>query len=157
MAVIRKKGKREVAAYSSSSMSDIIFMLLFFFMITTTMRESEMLVQIKLPSATESQKLEKKSLASYIYVGSPTQQLRRLFGDSPRIQLNDAYKQPWEIGEFIASERDQLDEADRSGMTVVLKADQNIHMGLITDVKQELRKAEATKLIYAASRPETHE
>ena len=157
MAAIRKKEKREVASYSSSSMSDIIFMLLFFFMITTTMRETEVLVQVKLPNATEIQKLEKKSLASYIYVGSPTQQRRRQFGDNPRIQLNDSYHQPWEIGEFIASERDQLDEAERPGMTVVLKADQNIHMGLVTDVKQELRKAEALKVVYAAVRPESHE
>jgi len=157
MAVIRKKEKREVASYSSSSMSDIIFMLLFFFMITTTMRENEMLVQVKLPSASEIQKLEKKSLASYVYVGSPTPQMRRLFGDTPRIQLNDSFKQLWEIGEFIASERDKMSEADRSGMTVILKADQNMHMGLISDMKLELRKAEATKLVYAATRPEYHE
>lgn len=154
MATIRKKGKKEVATYSSASMSDIIFMLLFFFMITTTMRENEMLVQVKLPTASEIQKLEKKSLASYIYVGSPTPQWRRLFGDSPRIQLNDSFKQPWEIAEFIASERDKMSEADRSGMYTVLKADRNVRMGIIVDIKQELRKASATKLIYAATRPE---
>lgn len=154
MAVIRKKGKKEVPQYNSSSMSDIIFMLLFFFMITTTMRETEQLVQVRLPEATEIQKLEKKSLASYIYIGSPTLQRRGQFGDAPRIQLNDSYKQAWEIGEFIASERDQLDEADKPGMTVVLKADQFINMGLVTDVKQELRKAEALRLVYAAIRRE---
>ena len=155
MAAIRKKGKKEVATYSTSSMSDIIFMLLFFFMITTTMREETILVQVRLPSATEVQKLEKKSMASYIYIGSPTQQMRSRFGDTPRIQLNDSYHQPWEIGEFIASERDNLSEADRPAMTVVLKADQHILMGLITDVKQELRKAEALKIVYAAIRPES--
>lgn len=154
MAVIRKKEKREVATYSSSSMSDIIFMLLFFFMITTTMRETEMLVQVRLPEATEVQKLEKKSLASYIYIGSPTGVNRQRFGDNPLVQLNDAYKQPWEIGEFIASERDQLNEADKPSMTVVLKADQFINMGLVTDVKQELRRAEAYKIVYAAIRKE---
>ncbi|MDR0954325.1 MAG: biopolymer transporter ExbD [Rikenellaceae bacterium] len=154
MAVIRKKGKKDVPGYNSSSMSDIIFMLLFFFMITTTMRETEMLVQVRLPEATEIQKLEKKSLASYIYIGSPTASMRRLFGDSPRIQLNDSYKQPWEIGEFIASERDALAEADKPSMTVVLKADEYINMGLVTDVKIELRKAEALLLVYAAVRRE---
>ncbi len=156
MAVIRKKEKKEVASYSSSSMSDIIFMLLFFFMITTTMRETTMLVQVRLPSATEIQKLEKKSLASYIYIGSPTAAWRSL-GDAPRIQLNDAFKQPWEIGQFIASERDALPEADKPAMTVVLKADQNINMGLVTDVKQELRKAEAYNIVYAALRAEQRE
>ena len=155
MAVIRKKEKKEAPSIGTQSLSDIIFMLLFFFMITTTMRETEMLVQVRLPQATETQKLEKKSLASYIYIGSPTQQRRRQFGDSPRIQLNDSYHTAFEIGEFIAAERDKLDEADKPSMTVVLKADQGIHMGLVTDVKQELRKAEALKVVYAAVRPET--
>jgi biopolymer transport protein ExbD len=157
MAVIRKKEKREMASYSSSSMSDIIFMLLFFFMITTTMRETEIRVQVKLPSATEIQKLEKKSLANYIYVGTPTPQLRRQFGDAPRIQLNDSYRQPWEIGNFIAAERDKISEAERNGMTTVLKADENILMGIISDIKHELRKASATKLVYAATRAERYE
>ncbi len=154
MAVIRKKEKKEVPTISTSSLPDIIFMLLFFFMITTTMRETTMLVQVRLPEATEVQKLEKKALASYIYIGPPTTAMRRQFGDAPRIQLNDAFKQAWEIGEFIASERDQLDEADKPAMTVVLKADEFITMGLVTDVKQELRKAEALNIIYASLRVE---
>ncbi len=153
MAVIRKKEKKEVPTISTSSLPDIIFMLLFFFMITTTMRETTMLVQVRLPEATEVQKLEKKALASYIYIGPPTRAMRQ-FGDAPRIQLNDSFKQAWEIGEFIASERDQLDEADKPAMTVVLKADESITMGLVTDVKQELRKAEALNIIYASLRTE---
>lgn len=157
MAVIRKKEKKEMAGYSASSMSDIIFMLLFFFMITTTMRETEIRVVVKLPSATEIQKLEKKSLASYIYVGVPTPQFRRQFGDAPRIQLNDSYRQPWEIGEFIAAERDKISEAERGAMNAVLKADESTSMGIISDIKQELRKASATNLIYSALRAESHE
>ena len=154
MAVIRKKEKKEVPTISTSSLPDIIFMLLFFFMITTTMRETAVKVQVRLPNATEIQKLEKKALASYIYIGSPTGADRRLLGDAPRIQLNDSFQQPWEIGEFIASERDGLSEADRPGMTVVLKVDQFTNMGLVSDVKQELRKADALKIIYAAIRAE---
>jgi biopolymer transport protein ExbD len=157
MAVIRKKEKKEMAGYSSSSMSDIIFMLLFFFMITTTMRETEMKVVVKLPGASEIQKLEKKSLASYIYVGVPTPQMRTQFGDAPRIQLNDAYRQPWEIGEFIAAERDNTSEKEQGGMTTVLKADENSLMGIIGDIKLELRKANALNLIYAATRPEHYQ
>ena len=154
MAVIRKKEKTEVPTISTSSLPDIIFMLLFFFMITTTMREITVRVQIRLPEASEIQKLEKKALASYIYIGSPTGTDRRLLGDAPRIQLNDSFQQAWEIGEFIAAERDKLAEADRPGMNVVLKVDQYINMGLVTDVKQELRKADALKIIYAAVRTE---
>jgi len=37
-------------------------------------------------------------------------------------------------------------------MTVCLKADDQTKMGIITDVKQELRRANALKLSYAASK-----
>lgn len=157
MAVMRKKGGRSLPGIGTSSLPDIIFMILFFFMVSTTMREQELFVQFKLPEATEIQKLEKKSLASYIYIGSPTKVMRAKFGDSPRIQLNDSYRTAQEIGQFIASERDNLDETDRPGMTVTIKADNLIRMGIITDVKMELRKANALKITYAAVKPATAE
>jgi biopolymer transport protein ExbD len=153
MAVIRQKGSKEVPAISTSSLPDIIFMLLFFFMITTTMREQTLLVTVRLPAATEIAKLEKKSLASYIYVGSPVPQQRAQLGDAPRIQLNDSVHSVQEIGQFIAAERESLAEADQSGMTTVLKADASTLMGLVQDVKMELRKANALGLIYAAVKP----
>ena len=152
MAVIRRGEKKGVPQLATSSLPDIIFMLLFFFMITTTMRETELKVQFTLPDATEIQKLEKKSLTSYIYVGPPMRQLVASMGNRPRIQLNDSFRETWEIGQFIASERDKLSERDRPYMSTTLKADKGIHMGMITDIKQELRKANANKLIYAANK-----
>ena len=35
-------------------------------------------------------------------------------------------------------------------MTISIKADQDTKMGIITDVKQELRRANALKISYAA-------
>ncbi|MDR2936345.1 MAG: biopolymer transporter ExbD [Rikenellaceae bacterium] len=152
MAVIRKKEKREVPAIGTSSLPDVVFMILFFFMATSTMREQELLVQYKLPEATEIQKLEKKSLVSYIHIGPPSRAMRQKFGDTPRIQLNDTYRTAADIGQFIASERDKLGEADRPFMMVSLKADQATRMGVVTDVKQELRRAEALKVTYVATK-----
>ncbi len=152
MAVIRKKQKKDVPAIGTSSLPDVVFMILFFFMATSTMREQELLVQYKLPEATEIQKLEKKSLISYIHIGPPTRVMRVKFGDTPRIQLNDSYRTPADIGQFIASERDNLNEADRPFMMVSIKADQSTRMGVITDVKQELRRANALKITYVATK-----
>lgn len=152
MATIRKKGEKKGApGISTSSLPDIIFMLLFFFMIATSMREEDVLVQFTLPEATEIQKLENKSLNSYIYVGSPIPSRRAQFGTSPRLQLNDSYRSPQEIGHFIAAERDKLKERDRPLLTITVKADRNTTMGDITDIKQELRKANALRIIYAAT------
>lgn len=152
MAVIRKKGNKEVPPISTASLPDVIFMILFFFMTTTSMKETELRVHFQLPEATEVQKLEKKSLVSYIYIGQPTAQLQAKFGTAPRIQLNDTYRTPEDILDFVASERDKLSEADRNSMSVCIKADKYTKMGIITDVKQELRKANALKVTYAASK-----
>ena len=74
------------------------------------------------------------------------------FGTAPRIQLNDSYRTEKDILDFIAAERDKLNESDRALMTVCLKADDQTKMGIITDVKQELRRANALKVSYAASK-----
>ena len=152
MAVIRKKGSNEVPPISTASLPDVIFMILFFFMTTTSMKETELRVRFSLPEATEVQKLEKKSLVSSLYVGQPTAQLQAKFGTAPRIQLNDTYRTPQDILDFIASERDKLNESDRNAMSVCIKADRYTRMGIITDVKQELRKANALRVTYAATK-----
>ncbi len=152
MAVMKKKGNKGLPPISTASLPDVIFMILFFFMISTTMREQELLVTYKLPSASEVQKLEKKSLVSYIHVGKPSISMQAKFGTAPRIQLNDSYKNTRDILDFIAAERDKLNEMDRAAMTVSLKADESTKMGIVTDVKQELRRANALKLSYSAQK-----
>ena len=91
MAKIRKKGKKETPGISTASLPDIIFILLFFFMVATVMRETDLKVEIKPAKATELQKLEKKSLVSYIYIGPPSGKYRVELGTAPRIQLNDQW------------------------------------------------------------------
>lgn len=152
MAQIKRKGSKETPALSTSSLPDIVFMALFFFMATTTMREAELKVQVTVPQASEAQKLEKKSLVSYIYVGPPTKALAPQFGTAPRIQLNGAYSTLTNITEFVASERDKLSEKDRPDMTVSLKIDAATKMGMVTDIKQELRRANALSISYAAAK-----
>ena len=149
---MKKKGNKGLPPISTASLPDVIFMILFFFMVSTTMRDQELLVRYKLPEATEVQKLEKKNLVSYINIGQPTPSMQAKYGTATQIQLNDSYKTAKDIGDFIAAERDQLNEADRSQMTVCIKSDQFTKMGMITDVKQELRRANALKISYAATK-----
>lgn len=149
---MKKKGGKGLPPISTASLPDVIFMILFFFMVSTTMRDQELLVRYKLPDATEVQKLEKKSLVSYIHVGVPTLAMQAKFGTAPKIQLNDSYKTTKDILDFVAGERDKLSEVDRSQMTICLKADGNTKMGIVADVKQELRRANALKISYASSK-----
>ncbi len=152
MAVMKKREKNASQNINSGSLPDIIFTLLFFFMVSTSMREVTMKVKTELPSATEVQKLEKKSLVSYIYVGPPTKELRAKWGDRPRLQLNNDFSTSSSIRSYIAAEKDKLNEADRFLMTVSLKIDKGVKMGIVTDVKERLREANALKISYTASK-----
>tara|TARA_B100001989_G_scaffold234373_1_gene194905 strand:- start:691 stop:1158 length:468 start_codon:yes stop_codon:yes gene_type:complete len=149
MSKFRKDSKKNTPGISTASLPDIVFMLLFFFMVTTVMRETTIMVQQSLPQASEIQKLEKKSLVSYIYIGSPVERMQSTFGTKARIQLNDAFATLDDIPQYITSERSARDEKEVPFMTASIKADQNTKMGIVTDVKQELRKANALKINYS--------
>ena len=151
MAKIRRNEKREMPALNTSSLPDIIFMLLFFFMSVTSMKEVTYKVTIQNPSATELTKLEKKSLVRYIYVGTPTKEFQKAFGSETRIQLDDAFADKSEIADYIINERSAMNESEQGLMTVSIKADKETRMGVIADIKQELRKAYALKISYAAT------
>ena len=113
----------------------IVFMLLFFFMVATVMREVDLKVTVNKPQATEIQKLERKSLVTYIYAGAPRMKYQDKFGRSPRVQLNDAFASLDDIQPFVIQEREQKSEEDAAMMTMSIKADKTVKMGLITDIK----------------------
>lgn len=130
-----------------ASLPDIIFMLLFFFMVTTVLRESDILVEQKIPAARELSKLERKSLVSYIYIGKPK---KSDMGSEPRIQINDRLVQPTDIQKFVNEEKDKLSEVERDQITMALKVDRDVKMGIVVDVQQELKEANARKILYSA-------
>ena len=143
------KSNKEVPAISTASLPDIIFILLFFFMVSVSMRTNTPLVTVHLPSATQAQQLETQSLVSYIYIGEPS---NKALGTKSRIQLNDAFATAQQIPEFVAKERQARSEAVRSLLTFAMKVDKNTKMGIVTDVKQELRKSNALKINYSTLR-----
>lgn len=148
MAKFNKKKSGDLPAINTASLPDIVFMLLFFFMVATTMRETTLVVQNQLPYADQVEKLDKKDLIMYIYIGEPTDRFQSKFGKESRIQLNDKFADLSEIRAFIASERASKREELVPFLTVALKVDQDANMGLVGDVKQELRKENALKINY---------
>lgn len=116
------------------------------------MRETTLFVRNTLPSATEIQKLERKSLVSFIYIGAPIQS--NIFGTEPRIQLNDAFANVNEIASFVEAERQARPEAERPLMITSMKIDRETKMGIVTDVKQELRLVNALNINYSTVRGE---
>lgn len=148
MAKFKKKVKTG-ESIPTSALPDIIFMLLFFFMVTTVLREQDILVEQKIPQATQLQKLQKKTLISYIYIGKPKN--TGLYGSEPRVQANDVLIGSPEIVQWVNQERDKLPEAERGSITISMKVDKDVKMGPISDVQTELRNADARKVLYAST------
>lgn len=147
MSKFKKDDGKGDPAISTASLPDIVFMLLFFFMVTTVMREVDLKVKISTPEATEIQKLKNKSLVTYIYIGEPSD--TKAYGTTARIQLGDAYAGVKEVGAYIETKRGEHDEAEVPLLVTSLKVDEETRMGIVTDVKQELRKVSALKISYS--------
>ena len=148
MSKFAKKKDGALPPVSTASLPDIVFMLLFFFMTVTVMKDSSLKVDNVLPNASEVKKLEKKDRVIYIYVGKPTREYEKTFGTEPKIQLNDKFASPSEVGDYILMERAKKPQELQNVLTTALKVDKNASMGLISDIKQELRKVNALKVNY---------
>lgn len=154
MAKFSKKRSKSKPAISTASLPDIIFMLLFFFMVVTVLRESEDKLSIQKPSATELTKLEKKSLVNYLLIGKPLERYQATYGTSPRLQLGDKIADLTDIPLFLEQHRGQVPEVQQPGITSSLKIDGQVTMGIVTDVKTALRKANQLKVNYSAKQRE---
>lgn len=147
------KFKRSIQVGSQSintaSLPDIVFMLLFFFMVVTKMKDSELKLNISVPLASEATKLENKQVVSYLYIGKPKRP--DLYGSATRIQLNDDFKDPENIPKWISEEKERIPAAYVNLFTVSIRADKNIKMGILNDVKSKLREANALKIVYSTN------
>ncbi|MGY5848289.1 ExbD/TolR family protein [Salegentibacter sp. HM20] len=148
MSKFKKKKSGDLPAVNTASLPDIVFMLLFFFMVATVMRQNTLMVENRLPFADQVEKLDKKDLVMYIYAGKPSQRYQQRFGTEARIQLNDKFASVDEVQQFIFTERESKREELIPYLTTALKVDKETNMGLVSDIKQELRKAEALKINY---------
>ena len=148
MSKFKKNKKSKLAPISTASLPDIVFMLLFFFMVATVMRDSTLMVNNSLPAADQVQKLDKKDRVMYIYAGKPSSRYEDKYGSTARIQLNDKFAVVEEVGAFVLAERASKRQELQNVLTTALKVDGETKMGLVSDIKQELRKVNALKLNY---------
>ena len=142
-----KRKDHSVPGLNTAALPDLIFTVLFFFMIVTHMKENQMKVKYQVPQGTKLERLEKKSTVSHIYIGKPYKG-----GGATAVQVNDKIVDVAETGDFIAAERNRMSPNDAKNMTVSIKADKKADMGVVTDVKQSLRRANALKILYSGKK-----
>ena len=148
MSKFNKKRDSSLPPMNTAALPDIVFMLLFFFMTVTVMKDSTLKVENTLPNASEVKKLEKKDRVVYIYVGKPTSEYEKVYGTEAKIQLNDKFSDASDVGDYILMERAKKPQELQNVLTTALKVDKDANMGIVSDIKQELRKVNALKVKY---------
>ena len=118
----------------TSSLPDIIFMLLIFFMVTTVLRQVDILVQYQLPEAVAVEKIDNKRLLSYVWVGR-----------DERIQIDDSIIPVDAISNIAYGKR-----MNNPNIIISLRVDRGSRMGIVSDIQQELRRADALRINYSA-------
>ena len=138
--------QREELELNITPLIDIVFLLLIFFMVTTVLREVTMKVQIDYTRAENIEKIEQKRLVSYIYIG-PEKLANNKIGNS-KVQIDDSI-----VEDIKAIRRVMYDKLlEQPKLIVSLRVDSDSEMGLITDVKQELREAGTLRINYSTKR-----
>lgn len=147
MAKFTKKQSGALPAISTASLPDIVFMLLFFFMVVTVLRDSSLLVENTLPKADQVEKLM-KDRSVFIYAGKPSERYVESFGTSPKIQIGDKYTEVNNLQFALTEMRQKLRPELQDQVVVALKVDEDTRVGLVGDIKQELRELNMLKIIY---------
>ena len=69
-----------------------------------------------------------------------------------QVQMNDKFVTVGDIVDYISRDRAGMSAEDLQQMTVSIKADKATPMGIITDVKQALRQANALRINYSGEK-----
>ncbi len=130
---IQRKSELKIGI-PTASMPDIIFQLLIFFMVTTVLRQYSGL-KVDLPDAKMVEKLPTKRHVSTIWVD-----------EKGRVVIDDVTVKKLDDLRLIAYNKLVADPM----LVISLKIDQKADMGTVTDVQQELRKANTLRINYSA-------
>lgn len=146
MSIIRRR-HRDVPGLNTASLPDLIFTVLFFFMIVTHMQTNVVRVHYQVPQGKNLSRQTSKQSVTYIFAGSPTGHPSA----PPQIQLGDKTVTPSQLANLVAAQRSSMSPDEQHRHIVVIKADRHIPMSLLRQIKDALRQAGATRVIYTAN------
>ncbi|MBO4316551.1 MAG: biopolymer transporter ExbD [Prevotella sp.] len=153
MIKFQRRKRRSVPVLNTASLPDLIFTVLFFFMIVTHLRNESVKVNYQVPQGTELSRLTKKSAITNIYIG------KRVGEKSPQanyyVQVGNEIVDISQISSYIRAIREDLPPEALPLATVSIKADRDVPMLIVTQVKQALRDAHAYRISYSAERKPT--
>lgn len=118
-----------------ASLPDIVFLLLIFFMVSSVFKEFSGL-PVTLPSARKIEKLQGKRDIAYLWISKDGQ-----------VSIDDRIVNLDDISNLMYQKR--IDPMHPLKL-VSMKIDKGTEMGVVTDVQEELREADALNINYSA-------
>lgn len=146
----RRHKEKKQPELNMSSLPDLIFTVLFFFMIVTTMRSVPQKVRFQVPQGAELSKFKKQPNTLYVFIGKPVGKAHGGEADTIMVQVGDQFVSLDQLSTQVSRMKSEWLPEEQEEMTVMLKIDENVPMGMVTEVKQALRKAGALKVHYSA-------
>ncbi len=110
-------------------------------MVVTVIKPFDQLFEVQEPSSSERHVIKNISLIDHIHIGK--------IDDGEVIQLNDAISAIHEIPNWVNEGDSSRSEIDRPKIIRSLHIDKSVRMGIVQEVKQELRKSNALKILYS--------
>lgn len=118
-----------------SSLPDIVFLLLIFFMVSSVFKEFSGL-PVKLPTARRIEKLQGKRDVAYMWVSK-----------DGAVSIDDRIIPLKDVSQVMYKKRIDVMNPLR---VVSMKIDAGTEMGVVTDIHEELRDADALNVNYSA-------
>jgi len=118
-----------------SSLPDIVFLLLIFFMVSSVFKEFSGL-PVSLPTARKIEKLQGKRDIAYLWISK-----------DGTISIDDRIVNLGDVSKLMYKKR--LDPMHPLKL-VSMKIDKDTEMGVVTDVQEQLREADALNVNYSA-------
>ena len=167
----RRHRNTDVPGLNTASLPDLIFTVLFFFMIVTNMRHDEVMVRYTEPDGTHLSKFKAASTATNIYIGRKIALAGEtpLAGEIPQmgeisaaadgrqdsaafvIQVDSRMMPAMAITSYIREKKKNMAPADAAKMVVNIRADKDVPMSMLRQVKESLKKADALIVHYSAN------
>lgn len=130
------EGKQKVKPdIPMSSLPDIVFLLLIFFMVSSVFKEFSGL-PVTLPNARKIEKLQGKRDVAYMWVNA-----------EGAISVDDRFVNISDISKIMYKKR--IDPLHPLKL-VSMKIDKGTEMGVVTDIQEQLREADALNVNYSA-------
>lgn len=133
---------------NTAALPDLIFTILFFFILVTHLRSVDVKLKYQLPEGQKLTKMQERSTIIHVYVDA-----------EGNVQIENSLVEMHEIPAVVNGYKNRMatNESGQSVLQVSFKADKNTKMGIITEVKTQLRKCGSLKVNYSALETKTNE